>query len=70
MSDEKRLSDNEVHDRLVAAERALGDRPASTTRGGTALSAARKALVVLQFGLIKASEENTGKIDCVIEGED
>jgi hypothetical protein len=51
------LSDNEAHDRLTAALEALGDAPGATRRADTALSAARKALRMLGFGLLYASEK-------------
>lgn len=57
MPDRLPLSDNEVHDRLVAAYNALGERPGATTRGDTALKAARKALRLLQLGLVVAMEK-------------
>lgn len=50
------LTDDEVHDRLVAAVEALGDRSASTTRGQTALDAARRALTLFQLALLMAVE--------------
>lgn len=56
------LTDTEVHDRLVAAAEALGDAPAETTRGNTAITTARRALVLLQLGLVQAMEENTDRV--------
>jgi hypothetical protein len=51
MNDKPLLSDETVHDRLVAAAEALGTGQAETTRGQTALDAAKRALVILQWGL-------------------
>lgn len=53
------LSDDEVHGRLVAAVEALGDRPAATVRGDTALMAARRALTLFQLGLLMAVEKGS-----------
>lgn len=52
------LSDNEVHDRLVAAVEALGTRPGATVRGDTALLAARRALSLFQLALLMAIEQD------------
>jgi hypothetical protein len=41
-----KLSDIEVHDRLYAAQVALGDKPGETVEGNTAIEAARKALAL------------------------
>ena len=54
----KPLSDNQAHDRLSAALEALGEEPGETTRADTALEAARKALSMIAFGLLWASEKN------------
>lgn len=51
------MTDEEVHDRLVAAVEALGDRPAATVRGETALSAAKRALTLFQLALLMAAEK-------------
>lgn len=56
MADDQPLSDEDVHERLVRAAHALGSAPGETTRGDTALEAARKALRLLQLGLIAAME--------------
>lgn len=59
----EKLSDNQVHDALHAAIEALGERDATTVRGRTALEAARKALRLLQAGLVFAmvrEEEKEG----------
>lgn len=59
MSDEpvRNLTDDEVHDRLVAAVDALGRSPAANLRGQTALDTARRVLTILQFALLKAAED-------------
>ena len=54
MSDDNPLSDNQIDDRLKAALMALGETPGATTRGDTALRAARKMLSLLSMGLIAA----------------
>lgn len=61
-----RLSDNDVHERLTAAREALGEDEADTVRGNTAISAARRALVILTFGLVKAMDDESDKVDGVI----
>lgn len=52
--DDRPLSDNEAHDRLHAAEEALGRAPGATVRADTALSAARKVLSLLKLCLVVA----------------
>jgi hypothetical protein len=54
---DRKLSDNQVHDRLVAAAEALAGPEAETLRGQTALDTARKAMVLLQLGLVAAMEK-------------
>ncbi len=56
------LTDNQAHDRLSAALEALGDEPGVTTRADTALSAARRALSMLSFGLLYASEKGLDEV--------
>lgn len=63
----QKLTDFEVHDRLVAAAEALGREEAETVRGRTALEAARRALTLLQVGLVYAVEAGEDKIPGVIE---
>jgi hypothetical protein len=48
------LSDNQAHDLLDAAERALGDAPGKTIHANTALQAARKMLSLLKTCLVIA----------------
>lgn len=50
------LTDDEVFERLVAAAVALGREPGETLRGDTAIEAARKALMLLQLGLVRAMD--------------
>lgn len=50
------LTDEQAHERLVAAREALGDEAGASTAAKTALEAARKALVLLQLGLVMAME--------------
>lgn len=66
MRDEKPLSDNEAHDRLVAARDALGDAPGATKRANTALEAARRAMTILQLGLVAAAEANSDQVEGII----
>lgn len=69
MRDDKPLSDNEAHDRLVAAREALGNASGSSVRADTALRAARRALNVLQVGLVAAAEAEADRIEAVIPPE-
>ena len=52
----EKLSDNEVHDRLVAASDLLVGLQAETIRGQTALGSAQLALHLLQMGLLAATD--------------
>lgn len=63
------LSDNEAHDRLIEARRALGDAPADTIRAETALATARKALDMLALGLLVAAERHSDDVPGVMLGE-
>lgn len=54
MPDIKPLSDNECDDHLKAAISALGQAPGATTRGDSALGAARKMLHLLSLALVAA----------------
>jgi hypothetical protein len=58
MSEKPALSDDEVYERIHAALLALGRDSAATVRGDTSLKAARKALTMLQLGLLAAIEKN------------
>lgn len=62
-----RLTDTEAYDLLFNAREALGDQEAETVRANTALTTARRALAMLQFALLQASEENTDHVDGVID---
>ena len=55
MADET-LSDEQVWNRLHAASEALGQTKGATVAGDTALTAARRALVLLQMGVLKSAE--------------
>lgn len=66
----KLLSDNQAHDALVAARRALGDAPGETKRADTALKAARHALNGLALALLVASEAGTDEVPGVIKDPD
>jgi hypothetical protein len=50
------MSDFEVHEQLVEAERLLGSISPETVHGNTAVNTAIRALRLLQFGLLSASE--------------
>ena len=65
------LGDTQAHDRLCAAREALGEEPGATVRANTALEAARRALTLLQIGLVLAMERNEDRIQGVLPpGED
>lgn len=58
--DDKTLTDNQAHDRLVAAREALGEERGASTAADTALNAARQALLLLQLGLVSATIRRNG----------
>lgn len=58
----EKLSDNEVHDRLIAASDALGEDEGVTVHGNTALEAARAMLTKLQLGLLLISDRHAGAL--------
>jgi hypothetical protein len=58
MSEKPPLSDDEVYERIHAALLALGRDDGATVRGDTSLKAARKALTMLQLGLLAAMEKS------------
>lgn len=64
----KPLSDNQAHDVLTEARRALGDAPGQTVRADTALKAARQALSGLALALLYASETGSDKVPGVKDG--
>lgn len=57
-----KLTDEEAHDRLVAAREALGDEAGESAHADTALEAARRALVMFQLALVAAQERAEGRI--------
>lgn len=62
-----KLTDTEAYDLLFNAREALGDQEAETARANTALTTARRALAMLQFALLQASEQNTDHVEGVID---
>lgn len=62
----KPISDNQAHDLLTEARRALGDAPGETTRADTALKAARQALSGLALALLYASETGSDSVPGVL----
>ena len=56
---DKKLSNNQVHDRLVAASVALGDTEAATTLGTSTMAAAKRVLATLALGLIVAEADDS-----------
>jgi len=54
------INDDEVYDRLHRALLSLGRESGETVRGDTAINAARKALQLLQLGLVAAMERTAG----------
>jgi len=62
-----RLTDTEAYDLLFNAREALGDQDAETVRANTALTTARRALSMLQFALLQASEQNADHVEGVID---
>lgn len=63
------LTDDEAYDRLHAALQALGHDAGETTRGNTALEAARTMLRLLQLGLVKAMENDADHVEGLIDRE-
>jgi len=61
-----KLTDNEVHERIYKALIAVGTDDAETVRGETALEAARRALTILMFGLVKSMDDGTDTVEGVI----
>ena len=58
-----KLTDHEVYDLLFAALEALGREEGVTTRGDTALGAARRMLTLLQLGLVQAMDQASDRIE-------
>lgn len=50
------LTDEEAHERLVAAREALGTEAGQSVHANTALDAARRAILMFQFALVAAME--------------
>lgn len=65
-----KLTDNEVHERIYKALIAVGTDDAETVRGETALEAARRALTILMFGLVKSMDDATDTVEGVIPPPD
>ena len=60
MMADKKLSDNETHDRLIAAADGLPDpETCETTHARTAIATAKAALLAIQMALIGASEKKS-----------
>jgi hypothetical protein len=62
----KKLSDNQVGDRLHAALEKIGIRKGETIRGNTALAAARQTLSLLKQGLLIAAERNSDHVSIMM----
>jgi len=62
MTGPRRLTDDEAYDLLHAAWLALGNADGETVRADTALKAARRALRLLQLGLLMAGEQNADRL--------
>ena len=56
------ISDKEAHELLTAAREALGLAAGATVHGDAALTAARKALMLLTLGLVMASDRAAGDL--------
>lgn len=56
-----KLTDDQAYDRLHAALLAIGKEEGQTVRGNTSLKAARRALALLQMGLLKAMDEDSDR---------
>ncbi len=54
-----KLTDDQAYERLHAALLAIGKEEGQTVRGDTSLKAARRALALLQMGLLKAMDEDS-----------
>lgn len=66
MREKRPLTETEVHDRLVAARDALGEEPGDSDLGSSTLTTARRALSILQIGLVKAMEEDSDQNEAII----
>ncbi len=70
MPDDDALSDNEAHDRLLEARKALGEAEGRSTRARTALNAARQALAGLALALLYAAETGRDDVEGVQQKDD
>ena len=62
----KPLTDEQVHDRLVAAREALGDTEPASVRAQAIMAAAKRTLVTLQLALVWAAEHDTDEVPCLL----
>jgi hypothetical protein len=62
----KKLSDNQVGDRLHAALEKIGTCEGETIRGNTALAAARQTLSLLKQDLLIAAERNSDHVSIMM----
>jgi hypothetical protein len=56
-----KLSDKQAYERLHSALLALGREDGETVRGDTSLKAARRAIALVQMGLLKAMDEESDR---------
>lgn len=63
-----RLSNNAISDRLTAARELLGEEPGATIEGNTALETARRALALLNMGLVAADEARVDREEIAKHG--
>jgi len=66
----KPLSDIDIHERLTAARKIIGDDQAETVRGDTALKAARQILSGLGLALLLAGEMESDRLAGVKDPSD
>lgn len=62
MAENSPLTDNEADELLVEAHQALGTRRAASVHANAALEAGRSSLLMLQYGIVAASEKARGRI--------
>ena len=60
-----KLTDDEAYALLHAAWLALGQADGETIRADTAMKAARRALIFLQLGLLKAIDEDSDRVSTI-----
>ena len=68
MADDKPLTDNQVHDRLIAAMETLGSASGETVHGDTAIKAARRSLVLMQLAVLTAQAKAEDSAESEIGG--